>query len=190
MKWIPGVTYDMLWNRMGLAPGMCTPLYLNAPLKRALVYNGDEEVTCVVRDLHKSLLRRVNHTGSDVRVSSGFVTNPKAFPRQSVSARWWLWKRGFAYRWHHKQHINALELRSLIHAMEYRVFHFREVGVRVFHLTDSYVAMSVVSKGRSSSSLLKPLLRRLSALTLSYGLFLIVAHVESTENPTDGASRA
>jgi len=74
--------------------------------------------------------------------------------------------------------------------MEYRVHHFREVGCRVFHLTDSYVVMSIVAKGRSSSNLLKPLLRRLSALVLSYGLYVVVIHVESTENPTDGASRA
>ena len=189
MKWIPGVTYEMLWDRMGLAPGMCTPLFMKAPLKRELVYGEKWEHACV-QDLRKALLRRVNHTGSDVRVSSGFITNPRAFPRQSASARWWLWKKGFAYRWQKKEHINALELRSLIHALEYRVYHFKEVSARVFHLTDSYVVMSVVSKGRSSSSILKPLLRRLSALVLSYGLFVVVAHVESTENPTDAASRA
>ena len=34
MKWIPGVTYDMIWNRMGLAPGFCTPLFMTAPLKK------------------------------------------------------------------------------------------------------------------------------------------------------------
>ena len=189
MKWIPGITYDMLWDRMGLAPGMCTPLFMRAPLRRSLVY-CEETCHSNISDLHKCLLRRVNHTGSDVRVSSGFITNPKAFPRQSAAAGWWLWRKGFAYRWQHKEHINALELRSLIHALEYRAYHFKEVSTRVFHLTDSYVVMSVVSKGRSSSRILKPLLRRLSALLLSYGLYLVVAHVESTENPTDGASRA
>ena len=189
MKWIPGVTYDMLWKRMGLAPGMCTPLFMEAPLQRLLVYSADSRTASVV-DLHQSLLRRVNHTGSDVRVCSGVITNPKAFPRQSASARWWLWKKGFAYRWERREHINALELRSLIHAIEYRVHHFRESSCRVFHLTDSYVVMSVVAKGRSSSNLLKPLLRRLSALALGYGLYVVVVHVESTENPTDGASRA
>ena len=189
MKWIPGVNYAMLWNRMGLAPGFCTPLFMAAPLRRELVY-CDSPCTAEVVMLHQALLRRVNHTGSDVRICSGFITNPKAFPRQSASARWWLWKKGFAYRWQLKEHINALELRSLIHALEYRVHHFKEVSSRVFHLTDSYVVMSIVSKGRSSSKILSPLLRRLSALLLSYGLFLVVVHVESTENPTDGESRA
>lgn len=189
MKWIPGVNYGMLWDRMGLAPGMCTPLFLAAPLARRLVYS-DTPKKASPEDLHRALLRRVNHTGSDVRVCSGFITNPKAFPRQSAAADWWLWRKGFSYRWKSKEHINALELRSLIHSMEYRVHHFREVGCRVFHLTDSYVVMSIVAKGRSSSNMLKPLLRRLSALVLSYGLYVVVIHVESTENPTDGASRA
>lgn len=52
------------------------------------------------------------------------------------------------------------------------------------------MVMSIVAKGRSSSKLLQPLLQRLSALVLSYGLYLVVVHVESTENPTDGDSRA
>ena len=152
---------------MGLAPGMCTPLFLAAPLARRLVYS-DTPKKASPEELHRALLRRVNHTGSDVRVCSGFITNPKAFPRQSAAADWGLWRKGFSYRWKSKEHINALELRSLIHSMEYRVHHFREVGCRVFHLTDSYVVMSIVAKGRSSSNLLKPLLRRLSALVLSY----------------------
>lgn len=189
MKWIPGVNYDMLWDRMGLAPGMCTPLFMSAPLRRGLVYSASVGKASIT-DLHRCLLRRVNHTGSDVRVCSGFITNPKAFPRQSAAAGWWIWKKGFAYHWNRKEHINALELRSLIHSLEYRVSHFREVGCRVFHLTDSYVVMSIVAKGRSSSKVLQPLLQRLSALVLSYGLYLVVVHVESTENPTDGDCRA
>lgn len=173
----------------GISAGILHAIVHDCTLKRCLVYDG-EVGDASVGQLHRCLLRRVNHTGSDVRVSSGFVTNPKAFPRQSASARWWLWKKGFAYRWQHKEHINALELRSLIHAVEYRAHHFKEVSARIVHLTDSYVVMSVVSKGRSSSQILKPLLRRLSALVLSYGLYLVVAHVESSENPTDGDSRA
>ena len=188
-KWIPGVSFHMLWSRMGLAPGMVTPLFLDAPLARGLVYGKPQELA-PISVLHQSLLRRVNHTGSDVRVASGQVTNPRAFPRQSAVAQWWKWKKGFAYKWQRADHINNLELRSLVHALEYRVSHFQESSLRVFHLTDSYVAMSVVSKGRSSSNALKPLLRRLSALLMCFNLQLIVVHVESTDNPTDAASRA
>ena len=188
-RWIPGITFHMIWARGGLAPGMVTPLFLEAPLSRRLIYGSPQE-PAPVSMLHQSLLRRVNHTGSDVRVASGQVTNPRAFPRQSAVAQWWKWKKGFAYRWQRADHINSLELRSLVHAMEYRVSHFGECSARVFHLTDSYVAMSIVSKGRSSSNALKPLLRRLSALLMCFNLQLIIVHVESTENPTDADSRA
>ena len=57
------------------------------------------------------------------------------------------------------------------------------------HVTDSYICMSIISKGRSSSSMLKPLLERLTALLLDFDIYLIVSHVESSENPTDEASR-
>ena len=87
-------------------------------------------------------------------------------------------------------HINSLELRSLIHAVEWRVKHLKEHATRLFHLTDSYVVMSICSKGRTSSRMLKPLLQRLSALLLAFDLYLLVAHVESSENPTDNASRS
>ena len=50
--------------------------------------------------------------------------------------------------------------------------------------------MSVISKGRSSSQMLRPLLARLTALLLAFDLYLVVSHVESSENPTDDASRA
>ena len=188
-KWIPEVTYDQLWNRMGLAPGWTVPLEVVAPLQRRLCYGsstGDE----TVQDLHRCLLRRVNHTGSDIRVASGTIVNPKSFPRQSVAASWWAWQKVFAYRWKRQDHINSLELRSIIHALEWRVKHLRETHVRVVHITDSYVAMSIVSKGRTSAVLLQPLMRRLAAWLLTFNIYLVLAHVESTENPTDEDSRA
>ena len=103
-----------------------------------------------------------------VRVSTGAVTNPRAFPRQSAPAAWWEWEKVFAYTWQSNDHINSLELRSLVHSVEWRASHLHEFSFRIFHLTDSYVAMSVVSKGRSSSKMLKPLLRRLAAVLMAF----------------------
>ena len=187
-KYIPDVTYDQLWKRAGLAPGFCTPLKFDAPLQRRLCYgycNGSETVS----DLHKSLLRRVNHTGSDIRISTGIALNPKCFPRQSSSSSWWFWEKVFACRWKRSDHINSRELRSIIHSVEWRIKHLKECEVRIFHLTDSYVCMSIVSKGRTSSKMLQPLLRRLSATLLAFNIYLLVSHVESTDNPTDHDSR-
>lgn len=188
-KYVPTISFDMIWDRAGLAPGFVSPLFCTAPLERRLVYGGSRD-TQPVSSLHRALLRRVNHTGSDVRVSTGAVTNPRAFPRQSAPAAWWEWEKVFAYKWQSNDHINSLELRSLVHSVEWRASHLHEFSFRIFHLTDSYVAMSVVSKGRSSSRMLKPLLRRLAAVLMAFDLHLVICHVESSENPTDAASRA
>ena len=188
-RYVPMVTFEMIWNRAGLAPGFVSPLFCEATMERRLKYGGKGGPQ-QVSSLHRVLLRRVNHTGSDVRVSTGAVTNPRAFPRQSAPAAWWWWEKVFAYKWKSNDHINSLELRALVHALEWRATHLQEVSVRAFHLTDSYVAMSVVSKGRSSSKMLKPLLRRLAAVLMAFELYLVVSHVESSENPTDAASRS
>ena len=81
-----------LWVRMGMAPGFCSPLQVEAPLQRRLCY-GNTSRDLPVSAIHGSLLRRVSHTGSDVRITSGTVLNPKAFPRQSCCSSWWGWKR-------------------------------------------------------------------------------------------------
>ena len=50
--------------------------------------------------------------------------------------------------------------------------------------------MSIIAKGRTSSRMLKPLLARLSTLLLAFDIYLIVIHVESSDNPTDHDSRS
>jgi len=178
--------YKQLINRMGLAPGFCCPINRLAPLERRLAYGSCEQTTSVAM-LHSALLRRVNHTGSDVRISSGSIMNPKSYPRQSAAATWWKWNKVFAFKWQQHDH---LETRAIVQAIEWRIRHLREAQVRIFHLTDSYVAMSIISKGRSSARMLKPLLSRLAALLMAFDLYLVISHVESTENPTDHDSRA
>ena len=187
-KWLPQTSLNLWWNRAGMAPGMCTPGFVDVPLIRRLSYGPAAEDDSPAQ-IHRGLLKRVNHTGSDVRISSGAILNPKNFPRQSAPAAWFVWKPLFAYKWSRADHINSLELRAIIHAVEWRISHLKELNSRIFHLSDSYISISVISKGRSSSRMLKPLLRRLAALLLTFNVYLVVAHVESTENPTDHASR-
>lgn len=187
--WMPRFTYHTLVQRMGLAPGFNCPLHWIAPLSRRLCY-GQPAAGHSIGDMHGALLRRVNHTGSDVRIATGQVMNARSYPRQSVCADWWHWEKAFAYRWKRADHINSLELRSIIHAVEWRITHLKEVSCRIFHVTDSYVCMSIVAKGRSSSKMLRPLLQRLAAWLLTFNIYLIISHVESIENPTDAASRA
>ncbi len=187
---MPPITYRDLCNRMGAAPGFLLPLGLQCPITRRLRYGAPPNVCGKVADLSRHLLTKVNHTGSDVRVTSGVVLNPKAFPRQSACAAWWVWESAFKTRWKKREHINGLEMRSILLALKYRISHLNECQCRFVHLSDSYVSISVISKGRSSSDMLMFILRKLAAYSFAYNMLPILVHVESTENPTDEDSRA
>ena len=191
---IPKVHYSHLCRRMGMAPGFRASFRLQIPLCQTLQYGcrhfAEAQDAVGVKDLNQMLLARTNFTGSDVRVVTGQLINPKAFPRQSISAGWWLWKDGFKVRWPKPQHINQLELKALMLSIMRGIRSEKWSQRRIFHLSDSYVTISVVSKGRSSSIMLNRLLKVLNAHLLVHGIFLVLAHVESTENPTDAASRS
>ena len=189
-KKLPDFDYHHLCQRMGMAPGFSAPFWLHCPFQRRLCYGKPESLGPTVGDLTRVLLTKVNHTGSDVRVTTGQIMAPKAFPRQSAAPQWWEWKHVFHSRWKAKEHINLLEMRAIMLALRWRVCHLKEIDVRFCHLTDSYVCMSVLSKGRSSSDMLMVVLRKVAAFCLCFGLLPILLHVESTENPTDEASRA
>ena len=193
-RFLPQLTYQHLANRMGMAPGFCGHLRSIAKLQRNLCY-GSSAVDLQLSDagmslMNRLLLRRTNHTGSDVRVVSGELFNNKAFPRHSVSASWWSWSKGYSTQWKQRSHINVLELEALLLGVKFQIHRFKAQDMRIFQLTDSYICMSVTSKGRSSSKQLQRVLNKLSAHLLAHGLQLIVAHVDSRENPSDEGSRA
>ena len=193
-RFLPQVTYQHLSNRMGMAPGFCSHLRSVAPLQRKLCYGSgsrdSHRLELGVTMMNRLLLRRTNHTGSDVRVVSGEVFNNKAFPRHSVAASWWTWSKGYTTTWKQRSHINVLELETLLLGVKFQIQRFKAHDMRIFQLTDSYICMSVASKGRSSSKQLQRVLNKLSAHLLAYGLQLVVAHVDSRENPSDAGSRA
>ena len=179
---VPNMTLGHLYSRMGMAPGFCAPPSLSCPLGRKLVYGDGVQGHLSVGDLTRQLLTRVNHTGSDVRVSTGAVMNAKAFPQQSACADWWQWKHVFNCRWQKTEHINRLEMRSILLALRWRIQHLTESSCRFIHLTDSYVSMSImsiVSKGRSSSEMLMTIMRQIAAVQLGFNLYPILIHVES-----------
>lgn len=74
-------------------------------------------------------------------------------------------------------------------SVKHQIQRFKVFDRRVFHLSDSYVCISVISKGRSRSKQLMRVLRPLAAHLLAHGLHMVLAHVESSENPTDRNSR-
>ena len=190
-QYITRVKYQHLTRRMGLTPGFRCGLRFIASITRGLNYGGQFlQGDTSMQMLNRLLLSRTNHTGSDVRISTGEFLNPKAHPRQGVEADWWNWKACFKVRWQTKEHINLLELRSIFLAIKYQCSHFGASNMRLFHLTDSYVCLSIISKGRSGSRQLSKVLKQLNGFLLSHGLYLVLGHVESTTNPTDGESRS
>ena len=190
---LPQIHYHHLAARMGLSPGFRAPLRFQAPIRRSLQYGcqniAEAQEGLTVSELNKLFLGRANFTGSDVRITSGDLLNPKAFPRQPVCAGWWKWQHCFTVKWKEKHHINLLELRAIILSVQRGLERENWNNCRIFHATDSYVCMSVISKGRTSSLMLNKLLKKLNALLLFHGLQMLVVHVESSENPTDAASR-
>ena len=187
---MPKLHYQHMTKRMGLAPGFRAPWRAVAPLKRSLQYGSDGNFQHELHELSRILLTRVNHTGSDVRVSTGEILNYKAFPRQGVEADWWTWKPTFKFKWNHHEHINLLEMRAILQSTIHTLATKKMYNFRLLHLTDSYVCLSTIAKGRSGSHMLNRILKTLNAHLLVYGVYLILAHVESTQNPTDGDSRA
>ena len=63
------------------------------------------------------------------------------------------------------------------------------IGGRYLVLLDSYVALGVLSKKRSSSRRLHKVLRRFDALELAGGMKPYFAYVRSAKNPADRPSR-
>lgn len=113
----PRVAYTHLARRAGLAPGFRAPWRLVAPMSRKLNYGNIQippESAPTVETLNRILLRRTNHTGSDVRIISGEILNPKCFPRQAVASKWWTWEPVTQVRWSKSEHINSLELEAIL----------------------------------------------------------------------------
>ena len=181
--------YTHLVQRLGLAPGFSAHIDDVAPLQRCLSYGSMFQPQVPTHMLNRIMLSRVNHTGSDVRVCSGMIVNPKAYPRQGAEAPWWDWRPVFRTRWRSVEHINALELRATLLTVKHCISHLRCFDVRLFHLCDSYVTISIVAKGRTSAFRLQRMLRQLNSYLVAFGILLVMCHIESSQNPTDHASR-
>eukprot|EP00438_Fugacium_kawagutii_P014155 Skav213268 [mRNA] locus=scaffold2944:31681:35312:+ [translate_table: standard] len=117
-----------------------------------------------------AFIRRQEFRGSDVRLDLGSLYRPDSFPRGSVQVNRWKWHVATSYPFRVSEHINSLELRALVHGLEWRCRRAHFGDCRALHLTDSQVALAVAVKGRSSSRLLNRLLKRYAALQVAAGL--------------------
>lgn len=134
-------------------------------------------------------LRRMEFRGSDVRLDLGLLFKPDSAPRTSIDPGRWIWSVAHAYPFRTGEHINILELRSILHALEWRARTGAFHSTRFLHLSDSQICLAVLTKGRSSSRKLNRILRRIASLCLALNLYPLWAWVESRLNPADEPSR-
>lgn len=99
------------------------------------------------------------------------------------------WRRMFQYQWVAIQHINVLEMHSVLSALRWLVTFPSSIDSTTVLLSDSAVVCGALAKGRSSSFALLRLLKRVAAVTLATGIVLRPLWVRSADNPADYFSR-
>ena len=191
--WIDRRKPEQYLQRLGLFPGSCSHVDRVSPFGTQFPFGSTEKDLEGVEEaeelLVRQLARRVAHNGSDIRVSLSVPTNPRLFSRQSIPANFWKWTICWKKHWEVKEHINALEMRSILLSLQWRLQHQDGTNLRVLHLTDSSVCLSILAKGRTSSKALSYIVRKINSLALMCNIYMLGIHVDSIHNPTDAASR-
>ena len=136
----------------------------------------------------KFLLRWADHCGSDVRLLTNSVIHGSSQPAP-YPAFAWDWESVQQYPWRAAQHINVLELTTLLNFLRMRAATGEVAGKRIFHIFDSLVAASVAAKGRSSARILNRICRRISAVSLCSGCLVVSLWTVSGWQHSDSASR-
>ena len=187
--WLDPVTPQQLVDRFGFAPRPTLQKDFRCPLQRRLGY-GELGRTGDNTALVAHVSRHVAHNGSDVSISLGVPYSPKGGNHVSLRADWWTWKMLFVSKWKFHNHINSLEMRMIVQTAKWRSRNPDNFCKRWLHLADSMVCNYILSKGRTSSHMLQPLVRQHAAILLAMNSVEIHGHVDSSENPTDKASRS
>eukprot|EP00971_Amphidinium_carterae_P350985 6491839-Amphidinium_carterae.2 len=99
------------------------------------------------------------------------------------------WKVESSARWHRQEHISTLEGRAICHGLRTLLRTGRDLNHRVLFLSDSRVAQSALTKGRSSAPGLCRVSRQFFCLCAAGGLDVRIRWVPSESNPADRPSR-
>ena len=136
------------------------------------------------------LARAGTHRGGEIRVDLGMPYSVGELCRQSIDPGHWLWKVLLSYQWKQKdQHINVLELVAVLDLLRRLGRDGKCHSKRMVTLVDNQVAVSCITKGRSSARALQGPLRRISAVCLAGHFRLCLGWIKSKWNPADGPSR-
>ena len=141
--------------------------------------------------LTRKLLSFVSVKGEDLLLQAD-TENQVRFHRlrASVPAKLWKWKTICGWGWKHSGfHINALEMQAVHTCLQWRLCRKRQHQCRILHLTDSLVTLHALTRGRSSSRRLRPILSKINALLLACDVHPVWGYVSTKQNPADRPSR-
>ncbi|CAK0898088.1 unnamed protein product, partial [Prorocentrum cordatum] len=157
----------------------------------AFVTEPGERDTAEARQLVLHYLSRAEKGGSDVRLDYGAPYRPRGWPRTSLGPFVWKWRVVVSMAWPGRSstHINVRELQAATAAIRWRARKVAQHGSRFLHLVDSQVVAAIVTKGRSSSRKLQPILRRWMAVVVAADMYPLIGYVVSEDNPADEPSR-
>lgn len=137
-----------------------------------------------------SLIGRASYKGTDIRVATGVPFDPRSWEVVPVPARYWRWKTVMGWRWRTSgDHITGLEARAVLSALRWRARRPSNLGMRGAHFVDSRAVMGSLTKGRSSSRILAPILEQVGALVLAASFTIFVCYIHTSDNPADAPSR-
>ena len=135
------------------------------------------------------LLERQSHRGREIR-RCGVFEHHGMMPRASIDPKWWNWRKVFSAPWRiYCEHINVLELRAVLAGLEWRMRSKQNVHSKGLILMDSAVAIGALSKGRSPSQRLGPIVQKIDALLLASSFTPLIVWVRTDLNPADEPSR-
>ena len=110
--------------------------------------------------------------------------------RASIPSNLWRWKTVCGWRWSgSSEHINVLEMRAVLTALQWRFARKGWIRTRFLHLVDSQVCLHALARGRSSSRKLRRTLLRINSLLLASGAHGVWTYVHTELNPADRPSR-
>ena len=147
----------------------------------------------IEEQLVEHYVRRTHSRGTELRLDVGQIFRAKPVHRAGIDARHWRWKHTLGVKVKKASHINVLKLRAIGLNLRWRLRKRERVdprwALRILHLSDSQVCLSILAKGRTGSKRLLPSLRRISARLIAGSLVLTVGFVSSERNPADEPSR-
>lgn len=127
-----------------------------------------------------------------MKKAPGSAEVPHVSPMRPLCSGLWRWRILVASQWRQYtavEHINKLELRSVLTALRWRARQRSRQRQRCLHLLDSMVSIGVINRARSSSRDLQYVADKINCTVLAGGLRVVLAHVASADNPADAPSR-